>query len=226
MNLDDALAVLREKGSEQTATIYGRRYPGVQTWGVKYGDMEKLVKTIKKDSELARQLWATGVLEPRIVACRIMRPEDLTEAEVDRWVAEIEWPYLADEFANLVYKSPFGNRKREEWTRSDREFVRRAGFTLVYSVAADQKSNIGDDVLLGYLDQIGREIHDSPNWSREMMNMVPISIGLRSPSLREAALRTAAGYGKVEVFHGDKTNCKIWNAVDALNDPRTRVKAP
>jgi hypothetical protein len=59
-----------------------------------------------------------------------------------------------------------------------------------------------------------------------MMNMVPISIGLRSERLKPHAIETAQAYGKVDVFHGDKTNCKIWNAVEALNDPKTKVKPP
>jgi hypothetical protein len=226
MDFDTAVAELEAARSEQIATIYSRRNPGVETWGVRYGDMEKLVKKIRKDSELARQLWAIGVVEPRIVACRIMRPEDLTEAEIDAWVKQVDWPSLADDFANLVYRTPFRDRKREEWTTSSDEFVRRAGFTLVYNTAADPKSGISDDELLGYLGRIEREIHDSPNWSREMMNMVPIAIGLRNEELKAAAIQTATAYGKVDVFHGDKTNCKVWDAVDALNNPKTKVKPP
>ena len=81
------------------------------------------------------------------------------------------------------------------------------------------------EVIALCLDQIGREIHDSPNWAREMMNMAPIAIGLRSAELKEAALATATAYGKVDVFHGDKTNCKVQDAVRSLNDPRTKVRA-
>ena len=85
---------------------------------------------------------------------------------------------------------------------------------------------ISEAELRGYLAQIGWEIHDSPNWAREMMNLVPIAIGLRSAELKEAAIATATAYGTVDVFHGDKTNCKVQDAVQALNDPRTKVKAP
>jgi hypothetical protein len=226
VDADDVMGQLEAKRSAQIATIYGRRYPGVNAWGVRFGDMDALVRRTKRDSELARQLWATGVLEARIVATRIMNPADLTEVEIDAWIAEIDWPYLADSFALLVYKSPFRDQKREEWTRSDKEFIRRAGFSLVYNAAADPASAISDDELQGYLDQIGREIHASPNWSREMMNLVPIAIGLRNPALKEVALSTATTYGTVQVFHGDKTNCKVQDAVAALNDPRTRVKPP
>jgi 3-methyladenine DNA glycosylase AlkD len=226
MDFDTAIAELEGARDPQIATIFSRRAPGATTWGVRYRDIEKLVKKIRKDSELARRLWATGALEPRIVACRIMDPKELTEAEIDHWVTQVDWPNLADELANLIYKTSFRDSKREDWTRSKAEFVRRAGFALVYNAAADLKSEISNDELLGYLAQIEREIHASPNWSREMMNMVPIAIGLRNETLKEAAIRTATAYGKVDVFHGDETDCKVWNAVEALNNPRTKVKAP
>ena len=108
MDFAIATAELEAARDPQIATIYSRRAPGTATWGVRYGDIEKLVKKIKRDSDLAGQLWATGVLEPRIVACRIMKLEDLTEAEIDEWVSQINWPNLADEFANLVYKGREG----------------------------------------------------------------------------------------------------------------------
>jgi 3-methyladenine DNA glycosylase AlkD len=226
MDFETAIAQLEAARDPQIATIYSRRAPDATTWGVRYGDIEKLVKTIRKDSDLARRLWATGALEPRIVACRVMKPDDLTEAEIDEWVVQVDWPNLADELANLVYKTPFRESKRKEWTQSRDEFVRRAGFTLVYNAAADPKSEISHEELLVYLAQIEREIHESPNWSRESMNMVPIAIGLRNERLKEAAIRTATAYGTVDVFHGDNTNCKVWNALDALNSPKTKVNAP
>ena len=75
-------------------------------------------------------------------------------------------------------------------------------------------------------DQIGREIHDSPNWARETMNMVPIAIGKRNAALYPHALAVATAYGTVSVFHGDKPNCKVWNAVDALQDPKVHARRP
>ena len=32
-------------------------------------------------------------------------------------------------------------------------------------------------------------------------------------------------YGKVSVFHGDKTNCKVTDPIELLNNPRTKVAA-
>jgi 3-methyladenine DNA glycosylase AlkD len=223
---DQVIEQFRQVRSDQVATILSRRNPGVNAWGVRFGDIDKIAKRIMRDSGLARQLWASGILEARFLACHILDPADLTEAEIDRWIDEVDYPYLADALAGVVYRTPFADAKREAWAQSSKEYARRAGFSLVYNAAADPRSDLPDARFLAYLDQIQTEIHGSPNWSREMMNLVPIAIGKRNEALYGPALNAAKTYGKIDVFHGDKTNCKIWDAAEALQDPRTRVKAP
>ena len=112
----------------------------------------------------------------------------------------------------------------EAWTASEAEFVRRAGYSLLFGFAADSDSTLTDAEWLGWLDRIGREIHQSPNWSRESMLIAPVAIGLRSEALHAPALAISSRFGKVEVFHGDKTNCKVQDPVKLLNDPRTKIK--
>ncbi len=226
MEITEAMSFLEAACDPQIRTIYSRRNPAGKVLGVRYADIYKLAKLIKQDSELARQLWATGYGEAREVACRVMDPADLTEAQIDSWIDDCEFPNYTDGLANLVYRTRFAEQKRIEWTASWKEFHRRAGFTLVYAYAADPKSGISDEELLAYLKQIEREIQESPNWSREMMNMVPIAIGLRSPDLKEPALAACAAYGKIDVFHGDNTNCKVIDPIESLNNPRTKIKPP
>jgi hypothetical protein len=223
--LDDAMAELRSVASPQIATIYERRNPGIDVLGVRYGDIAKMQKGIAPDAVLAASLWATGILEARILALRVLPKGTLPEAQIDAWVQDLNFPPLADEFAQAVYHTPFAREKMEAWMGSERDLVRRAGYSLLYGFAADRASDIEYDAWLGYLDRIGREIHQSPNWSREMMNLLPIAIGLREPALFQPALDTAAAYGKIDVFHGDNTNCRIEDAVVALNNPRTKIKA-
>jgi hypothetical protein len=73
--------------------------------------------------------------------------------------------------------------------------------------------------LLRYLDQIRTDIRVPPNWAREMMNLVPVAIGKRGPALYAPSRATAKACGTVAVFHGDKTHCKVWDAVAALLRP-------
>jgi hypothetical protein len=112
----------------------------------------------------------------------------------------------------------------DAWIEDERDFVKRAGYALLYGFAAEPDSGISHEEWLAWLKRIERDIHQSPNWSREMMNLLPIAIGLRDTALYEPALATARAYGKIDVFHGDKTNCKIQDPVALLQDPRTKIK--
>ena len=226
---DAVIARFQEVRREQTATVLARRNPDVLAWGVTFGDLDKIVKPYKKDparSDLARELWETRILEARSLALMLIDPATLTEQEIDRWVAEIDFPYIAAAFAGVVYRTTFGPAKTAAWTQEAEEFVRRVGFCLVYTAAADPANPMPDADFAAYLDQIAREIHASANWAREMMNMVPVAIGKRSEALYPLALATARTYGAVDVFHGDKTNCKTWDAAAALQDPKVKTKRP
>lgn len=224
MTFADVMSDLEAVRSENIAIIFSRRNPAAKTMGVRFGDMAKIAKKIKKQTPLALELWETGIAEPRILAIRAIDPKDVTPELADRWARETDFPIIADEWAGVVYKTPYALEKMEAWTQSQDEFVRRAGFSLLFRFAADPKQDqVSDERFREYLGQIEREIHDSPNWSREMMNLVPVAIGLRSPELHEAALATARAYTPISVFHGDKTNCKVNNAVEDLLNPRTKV---
>ncbi len=226
MRTADVMKELRAKSDPQIATILGRRNPGVNTIGVRFGDLDALAKRIGRDHRLALRLWDTGVLDARHLAMKIEEPEAVTREQIDRQVREIDYPVLADLFANLVFQTPWAVAYMRRWTKRRSEFVRRAGYTLLYDLAADPLHRVSDEELSRHLDRVRQEIHGSPNWARETMNMAPIAIGKARPDLYARALEAADAYGTVEVFHGDMTNCKVWNAAEALRDPRVKVKVP
>lgn len=153
-------------------------------------------------------------------------PTAVTRAQIDRQVRELDYPVLADLFAGVVYRTPWAESYMRTWTKRKAEFVRRAGFALVYDFAGDPDRAVPDEELRAYLDQIRTEIHGSANWARETMNLAPVAIGKSRPKLAKTALAAAKAYGKVEVFHGDNTNCKVWDAAEALQDPRVKIKPP
>jgi len=151
MKLADALADLKSHRRDQIAQIYSRRSPGVETWGVCFGDMNKLAKQIKSDSEIAFALWDVQVLEPRVLALKILDPAALDEGRIDTRVEEIDFPILADLFSEAVYWTPVTDTRRAAWTQSRSEFIRRAGFCLDYLTASDPANPISDDGLRDYL---------------------------------------------------------------------------
>ena len=221
--VDEVVAALKAVADPQIATIYQRRNPAASAWGVRYGDMGALVKQIEPDAELAAALWEYGALEPRTIALRILPPGALSEAQIDHWVVTIGFSQLADEFAKVVFHTPYARSRMEKWIDDERDFVQRSGWALLWGFAADPDSDISNDEWIGWLVRIERTIQDAPNWSRESMNNLPIAIGLRDPALFGPAEEAVRRYGKISVFHGDKTNCKVNDPIALLNNPRTKI---
>lgn len=56
----------------------------------KLGDLRKIAKEIKKDHELALELWSTGEFYPRLLAILIMDKKLLTQEVIDRLVGEMQ----------------------------------------------------------------------------------------------------------------------------------------
>ena len=226
MRYQDAMRSLRDSADTKIARILERRNPGVIVMGVRFGDLEPLAKRIGKDHAMAMRLWDTGILDARFLSTMIDEPAELMRAEVDMMVKQLDYPVLADMFAHNVYRTRWALALMRRWTSRKAEFVRRAGYALLYDFAADPDSGVDEVELAAFLIQIQDEIHGSANWAREMMNMVPVAIGKTHPDLAKQALAAASAYGEIEVFHGDNTNCKIWNAAQALRDPKVKVRAP
>lgn len=220
---EEVVAALKAAADQQIATIYMRRNPQATAWGTRFGDMEKILKQIEPSTELAAELWAYPAFEPRHIALNVLPKGSLTEKQVDTWVLDLDFSFLADEFAKAVYHTLWARERLERWVDDERDFVQRTGWALLYGFASDPAESYSDEEWRAWLERIERTIHDAPNWSRESMNNLPIAIGLRDPKLFDAAVGTAERYGKVSVFHGDKTNCKVNDAVALLHNPKTKL---
>ena len=60
MTLQEVMTALESYGNEQTKKIFMKHGAKEPFFGVKVGDMKVLQKKIKKDQELAEQLYDTG----------------------------------------------------------------------------------------------------------------------------------------------------------------------
>ena len=56
---------------------------------IKLGDLRKLAKSIKKDHDLALDLWSTGKLKPRLLAILIFDKKLLSEELIDQLVEDM-----------------------------------------------------------------------------------------------------------------------------------------
>src|SRR4051812_33357782 len=79
------LEELRALGSEQTGKTYARHGVTSEQFGVSYANLHALRKRITIDHDLARELWASGVHDARILATMIADPQQADAALINDW---------------------------------------------------------------------------------------------------------------------------------------------
>ncbi len=219
---DKTMADLKKAGTAQNRKIFPRHGVKGEFFGVSPAQLRSITKKVKVDHDLARQLWATGNHDARMLATMVADPIALTASELDQWVRQVDNYLLADSFSALVARSPQAASRIDRWTRSKREFERRCGFGIV-AEALKEGVTIYPALLDAAINQIEREIHSSANRAREGMNNALIAIGTYRDDLRDRALNTASRIGKVEVDQGE-SGCSTLDAVEQIEKAFSRKK--
>jgi 3-methyladenine DNA glycosylase AlkD len=92
----EVLAKLKSLGDERVRERNKKNGAGDNQFGVKHGDIRKLAEKIKVNNELAASLWETGNVGARLLAILMIKPKDLSRAEVDRLVRSCSFTQVAD----------------------------------------------------------------------------------------------------------------------------------
>ena len=190
----EALAMLREHASDETLAQMGPRY-GIhaeQSLGVPMAAMKRIARDLGRDHALAADLWATAMYEARIVAALVEEPDLVTLEQMDRWCADFDnWALCDTVCFSLFDRAPHAWSRLEPWARDDREFVRRASFALLWSLALHDTS-AADAQFVGGLALVERYAADQRPLVTKSMSMSLRAIGRRNPFLLGAVRATAA----------------------------------
>lgn len=183
-----------------------------KAFGVSVPALRKLARSIGKDHLLAQELWDSGLHEARELATMIADPKQVTEESMERWVKDIDsWDVCDHCCGNLWDKTPFAYRKAREWGRRPEEFVKRASFSLMASLAVHDKA-AADDAFIKFLPIIKRESIDERNFVKKAVNWALRQIGKRNRSLNRQAIETA------HEIHQLNSKSAKWIAADALRE--------
>jgi 3-methyladenine DNA glycosylase AlkD len=180
--------------------------------GISIPQLRKLAKGIGADHALALALWETGIAEARIVAAMVDIPEEVTEAQMEGWVADLDsWDVCDQVCMNLFDKTPLAWGKVREWSEREEEFVKRAAFALLACLAWHDKGAT-DEQFIALLPLIMREATDGRNYVKKAVSWALRHIGKRNPRLNEIALEVARQLQGMD----DKT--ARWIGTDAVRD--------
>jgi 3-methyladenine DNA glycosylase AlkD len=183
--------------------------------GISAPVLHSLAKHIGKDHRLAQGLWASGVHEARILATMIGEAEKVTAAEMDRWVRDFDsWDVVDAACCYLYAHAKVAWKKAGEWSRRDREFEKRAAFSLVAYLSYKDRA-APDSRFVQFLRVIEREAQDERNFVKKAVNWTLRNIGKRNVRLNRKAIRAA------EKIRKQDSRAARWIAADALRELRS-----
>lgn len=188
----EALSTLERKGTRRTREGYARfGIVAPKAFGVPMGEIQRLGKQLGRDHRLAQPLWDTGWYEARLLVAYVADPAGLTSAEMDRWTRDFDDWGITDTLCFVLFdRSPHAWRKIALWSRRKGEFVRRAGFALLASVALHDKGAPDARFLRG-LALIEAAATDDRNFVQKAVNWALRAIGGRNPALNVAAIKAS-----------------------------------
>jgi 3-methyladenine DNA glycosylase AlkD len=207
------------KSMANPANVEGMARFGISsknTLGVSIPAIRKMAKNIGRNHALALELWSTEIHEARLLAGFIDEPEKVTTEQMDAWAADFEsWDICDQVCSNLFDKTPFAYIKAVEWSKRQKEFVKRAGFVLMAALAVHDKK-APDEKLATFLPLILHESADDRNFVRKAVNWALRQIGKRNSNLQTKALKTAK-----EMLSYDSKSAK-WIATDAIRELQSK----
>ncbi|MBE0540125.1 MAG: DNA alkylation repair protein [Verrucomicrobia bacterium] len=187
--------------------IVGKKLLGITTV-----QLRTTAKRIGHDHELAEQLRYSGILEARILAAFIADPKRLTRRQANAWAKDFEcWADCDGLCIHLFRKTPFAHELAVVWSKRREEFVKRAGFTMMATLAVHDKA-AGNEVFRSYLKRVAEEAVDERHNVKKGVNWALRQIGKRNLILNRDAIRTAKRIQKLD------SKAARWIAADALRE--------
>jgi 3-methyladenine DNA glycosylase AlkD len=223
MTAADIVAELKPLGKESQKRIllnHGIREPVL---GVSVEELKKFQKRIKRDYQLALDLYDTGIYDAMYLAGLIADDARMTRKDLQRWVEQSNGTALCGNMiAWVAAESEHGRKVALEWIDSKEEPVAVAGWsTLASLVSIEDDSDLDLPELKRLLDRVQKTIHAQPNRVRQAMNNFVIAVGTYVTALSKDAIKTAEKIGIVKVDVGD-TDCKIPYAPDSIRKAEAR----
>ena len=183
-----------------------------KVFGVSMTTLKTFAKKLGRDHELALALWDTGWYEARMLTAFVDEPKRVTAAQMDRWARDFDnWAICDSICFHLFDKTPHAWRKIELWSGRKQEFVKRAGFALLASVALHDKKT-ADAPFITSLRLIRKAASDDRNFVKKGVSWALRGVGHRNRLLHAAALALA------EELARSSNSTERWIGKDVIRD--------
>jgi 3-methyladenine DNA glycosylase AlkD len=212
-NLEAIVAALKAQAKPEN--LAGMKRYGINVnnaLGLSMPVIREFAKRIGINHQLALELWQTGIHDARILAGLTADPKQITEAQMENWLNDFDSWDVCDQVCGSVFeKSPLAWQKISQWSARDEEFVKRAAFALLASLAWHDKK-ASDSQFIAVLPLIIKASDDDRNFVRKAVNWALRNIGKKNFILNQHAIETARKIQKLN------SKAARWIAADALRE--------
>ena len=187
-----ALAWLEQKSTRRDRENLARfGITAGKAFGVSMANIQVLAKRLGRSHELAAALWDTGWYEARMLTSFVDEPERVTPAQMDRWCRDFDNWGICDTLCFCLFdRTPHAWAKVAQWSDKRDEFVKRAAFALLASLAGHDKTS-GDEPFREGLRLIERAAPDERNFVKKGVSWALRMIGRRNTALNAEAVLVA-----------------------------------
>lgn len=214
--VDYALGWLKKHSSKSVRDGMSRyAIPNEHALGVRMADIQKLGRELGPDHALALELWKTGVYEARMLCAYVDDPARVTAAQMDKQARDFDNWAICDTLCFALWvRTPHALAKIRKWATSREEYVKRASFALLASVALKNK-NVAEKDLARCLPLIEKAASDDRNFVKKGVSWALRGVGERSLALNKAAVTLA------KKLAASKDPAPRWIGKDALRQLAT-----
>lgn len=186
MTVSEVLKELEALSDPKTKALNSKNGIWDNQYGVKLGDLRVLAKRIKTNHALALELWDTENFDAQMLAMLLIKPEQLSAAELDRMVRSVKHPRLADWVNAYVVKlHPEKEILRQAWMQDNDPMAARAGWNLTSQRILKDPDGLDIPALLTRLENEMGSASPEAQWT---MNFTLAEIGINHPSHRQRAI--------------------------------------
>lgn len=217
MTAQQIVSEIEPLGTESYRRILRNHGVTEPVFGVKIEVLKKYEKAIKKDYQLALDLFATGIYDAMYLAGLIADESRMTKDDLRGWLEKSSSDAVAEfAVAWVAADGPHGWDLALEWIDSPDETTAVAGWgTLSSLVGVRDDAELDIPALRVLLLRVSTTIHAQPDRVRYKMNGFVIALGSYVSELSDEAIHAAEAIGKVRVDMG-KTACKVPFAPDYI----------
>jgi 3-methyladenine DNA glycosylase AlkD len=225
MTVPEIMADLQANGSESIKKILLKHGIKEPFFGVKVEYLKTIQKKIKKDYQLAKDLYATGNADAMYLAGLIADDEQMTRDDLQTWVKQAISNNISEYTVPWVAAGgKYGFELALQWIDSKEEYIAAAGWsTLANWVALKPDEELDKSVLKQLIQRAVETIGSAQNRVRYVMNSFIIAIGSYVADLMADATAAAGKIGTVTVDMNG-TACKVPDAAQYIEKTLARTK--